>query len=61
MCLLEADIGIIMNSSSMVEKCQKLGLQVKEDGSISTNPETGPQKTLYHVRDFRTLLQHAYL
>jgi hypothetical protein len=53
MCLLDADVGIIMNSASMVDKCKKLGLQIQDDESIPKSlDEVSHKDKLYHVSDF---------
>lgn len=60
MCLLEADVGIIMNSPGMVEKCKKLGLHVQDDGKISderrNRDDPTQEVTLSHVKDFCAFL-----
>lgn len=60
MCLLDADVGVIMNSPSMVDKCKKLGLHVQDNGRISDekrqNESPAQKATLSHVKDFTAFL-----
>lgn len=60
MCLLDADVGVIMNSPSMVEKCEKLGLHVQDNGKISEeehqNGSPHQNATLSPVKDFTAFL-----
>lgn len=56
MCLLDADIGIIMNSPSMVDKCRKLGLTVRDAADIPESLNDTSKTILYHASSFRALL-----
>lgn len=57
MCLLDADVGIIMNSSSILDKCKKLGLQVQDNESLPKSQDAVSCKDkLYHARDFHSFI-----
>jgi len=56
MCLLDADIGIIMNSPGMVDKCRGLQLEVQDNGRISEVVEGGSGKRLYHMPNFNAIV-----
>lgn len=58
LCMLEADLGIIMNSEGMVAKCEKLGLQVKHglDNIIKRETQQDGARVLRSVDDFGALM-----
>ena len=59
LCLLEADVGVIMNSQSMVDKCEKMGLEVKPglyDLQARRERKEDSPPDLRYVDDFRAFL-----
>ena len=59
LCLLEADVGVIMNSQGMVDKCEKMGLEVKtglDDLPARRERKGDSPPNLRRVDDFRAFL-----
>jgi len=58
LCMLEADVGIIINSESMMAKCEKLGIEVT-DGleNIRKRTPQDDRPTLRSVKDFTPFLR----
>ena len=59
LCLLEADVGVIMHSQGMVDKCEKMGLEVKpglDDLQPRRKRTEDSPPNLRSVDDFRAFL-----
>lgn len=59
MCLLDADVGVIMNSKGMIDKCEKLGLRVLKGSELiqkGDSVESIDSNSLLAVEDFTPFL-----